>query len=83
MASTAKVQETIANIISRPNNVRFEEIKWVMDQLGATGRQSRHAQLFRLRGHRLMVNKHNNGKSTVPQYSVDEFRNLMIELELY
>jgi hypothetical protein len=83
MASTAKVQEKIADIVRRPFNVRFSEIKWVMDQLGAIERPAKHGRLFRLEGHRLMINEHNNGKDTVPKYSVDEFRDLMIELGLY
>jgi hypothetical protein len=83
MASTSKVQEKIADIIGRPHNVRFGEIKWVMEQLGAIERPTKHGRLFRLGGHRLMLNEHNNGKDTVPKYSVDDFRNLMIDLGLY
>jgi len=83
MASTTKIQEKIADIIGRPYNVRFDEIRWVMDQLGASTRQAKHGWLFKLQGHRLMVNEHNNGKETVPKYSVDGFRDLMIELGLY
>jgi hypothetical protein len=83
MASTAKLQEKIADIVGRPYNVRFEEIKWVMDQLDASERPGKHGHLFRLGKHRLMVNEHNNGKNTVPKYSVDDFRNLMVELDLY
>jgi hypothetical protein len=82
MASTAKIQEKIADIVSRPQNVRFDEIKWVMDQLGAAERSAKHGQLFCLNGRRIMINKHNNGKDTVPQYSVDEFREMMTELGL-
>jgi hypothetical protein len=83
MASEAKIRERIAAIIGRPNSVRFEEIKWVMDQLGFTEKVTRHTRMFRLKGHRLMINQHNNGKNTVPAYSVDEFMKLMTELELY
>jgi hypothetical protein len=83
MASTAKIQEKIADIIGRSYNVRFEEIKWVMDQLGASERSTKHARLFSLGGRRLFINEHNNGKDTVPKYSVDDFRDLMIDLDLY
>lgn len=83
MASTAKIKEQIADIVGRPYNVRFDEIKWVMDQLDAVERPARHGRLFRLGGRRIMINEHNNGKDTVPKYSVDEFRDLMIELGLY
>jgi hypothetical protein len=82
MASTAKIQEKIADIVGRPHNVRFEEIKWVMDQLGASERSTKHTRLFKLHGRRVVINEHNNGKDTVPRYSVDNFRNLMIELGL-
>lgn len=83
MASTERVRQRIAEIISRPYNVRFEEIKWVMDQLGAVDRPSRHGHLFRLHHHRILINEHNNGKNTVPKYCVDDFRDLMAELGLY
>jgi hypothetical protein len=83
MACTAKIQEKIADIIGRPYNVRFNEIKWVMDQLGASERPCRHGRFFRLGCRRIVINEHNNGKDTVPKYSVDEFRDLMIELGLY
>ena len=83
MSSTSKVQEKIAEIIDRPYSVRFHEIEWVMNQLGAVERPCKHGRMFRLSGRRLMVNEHNNGKNTVPKYSVDDFRNLMIELGLY
>ena len=83
MASAARVRKKISEIVCRPQNVRFEEIKWVMDQLGASERSTKHGWLFHLGGHRLMINKHNDGRGTVPQYSVDEFRDLMIELGLY
>lgn len=83
MASTEKIQEKIADIVCRPQNVRYEEIKWVMDQLGASGRSTKHGQLFCLNSRRIMINKHSDGRGTVPQYSVDEFREFMTELGLY
>lgn len=83
MVSTAKIKEKVADIISRPHNVRFDEIKWVMDQLGASERSAKHGQLFRVGDRRVMINKHSNGKDTVPRYSVDEFEELMAELDLY
>jgi len=82
MASTAKIQEKIAEIVGRPHNVRFEEIEWVMNQLGASQRASKHGRLFNLHRHRLMINEHNDGRDTVPKYSVDDFRDLMAELDL-
>ena len=64
MPSIPKVQEKIAEIISRPHNVTFDEIKWVMDKLGASER-GKHGRLFSLNHHRIMINEHNNGKNTV------------------
>ena len=83
MASTSKIQSKIAEIISKPHNVRFEEIKWVMDQLGASGRAAKHGHLFCLNSQRVMINQHNDGRGTVPQYSVDDFRDFLIDLGLY
>ncbi len=54
-----------------------------MDQLNATERTATHGQLFNVNGRRVMINKHNNGKGTIPKYSVDEFRDAMIDLGLY
>jgi hypothetical protein len=83
MASTSKIQEKIADILARPHNVRFDEIKWVMNQIGAVERPGKHGRLFRLGSLRVMINEHNNGKDTVPKYSVDAFRDFVTELELY
>ena len=82
MASTAKIQEKIAAIVGRPYNVRFDEIKWIMDQLGASERRTKHGRMFKLNDHKVMINEHNNGKDTVPKYSVDEFRDFVIDLGL-
>lgn len=82
MASTAKIQEKIAEIVGRPHNVRFDEIEWVMTQLGASQRPSKHGRLFKVGDRRIMINEHNNGRDTVPKYSVDDFRDLMVELDL-
>jgi hypothetical protein len=82
MASESRIREAVAELLGRPHNVRFEEIEWVMNQLEATGRPCKHGYLFRIQGRRILVNKHNNGKDTVPRYSVEEFRDLMTELGL-
>lgn len=83
MASTEKIRNRVAEIIGRPYGVRYDEIKWVMDQLGAKERPSKHGHLFRLQNHRILINEHSNGKNTVPKYCVDSFRDLMVELGLY
>lgn len=83
MPSTAEIQNRIAAIISDPKNVSFSEIKWVMDSLGATERACPCGRLFRLGQHRVTISLNKNGENKVPKYSVDEFRDLMIDLELF
>lgn len=83
MPSSSKIREQVADIISRPRNVRYEEIKRIMDLLNATERTTAHGQLFNVNGRRFMINKHNHGKETIPKYSVDAFRDAMIDLGLY
>lgn len=85
MASNQKLLARIAELIGRPNNVDYEEIKWVMDQLDATSRTTKHTVMFRIPGNKnaLMLNKHNNGKKHLPPYCVKSFCDRMTELGLY
>jgi hypothetical protein len=84
MAPQEKLRERIAEIIQRRLNVDFEEVVWVMDQLGFVGRTTKHGVIFKMEGCLpLMLNKHNNGKKKLPGYCIDDFRDRMIELELY
>ena len=84
MASENRIHAEIVSIIGRPNNVKFSEIEWVMRQLGAPDpKPTKHGYIFKLAGRRLMVNRHNDGRGNLPQYCVDDFRDLMIELGHY
>lgn len=86
MAPKEKLRERIAELISRPLNVDFEEIDWVMKQLGSgESRPTKHGQLYKLPGcpFTLMLNRHNNGRTKLPRYCVLKFRDLMIQLGKY
>jgi hypothetical protein len=85
MATNEKVRQRIAAIIGKPNSVEYSEILWVLNQLGCPApRETRHGVIHSIPGCRekLMINKHNNGKSHVPAYCVDDFRDRMVELGL-
>jgi hypothetical protein len=80
-----KLRKYISELIARPKNVDYEEVAWVMDQLRATCRRTKHCVMFRVPGcdKPLMLNKHNDGKSHLPSYCIADFRNRMVELGLY
>jgi hypothetical protein len=80
-----KLLNRISELIARRKNVDFEEIEWVLKQLGITGRKTKHTVMFKIPGCKgaLMLNRHNNGKSHLPPYCVDQFRERMVELGLY
>ncbi len=86
MASQEKLRAVIAELINRPKNVDYEEIERVLTQLGCPPpRKTRHSMLFKIPGcqEKLALNPHNNGKPHLPPYCVADFRDRMIELELY
>jgi hypothetical protein len=84
MASEHRIQVEIVSIINRPHNAKFSEIEWVMKHLGAPApKQTRHGYMFKLSGRRLMINQHSDGRSALPQYCVDDFKKLMMELGHY
>jgi hypothetical protein len=80
-----KLLKRISELIARRNNVDFDEIEWVLNQLGINGRKAKHGIMYKMSGCKgpLMLNKHNNGKSHLPPYCVDQFRKRMVELGLY
>ena len=84
MASDQKLREQIADIVSRPLNVRFEEIDRVLKLLGcANPRKTKHGWIYKIPGtFPLLLNEHNNGKEKLPRYCVIQFRNRMIDLNL-
>jgi hypothetical protein len=85
MAPHEKLRKRISEIVARPKSVEYGEIEWVMNQLGASGRKTKHGVIFKLSGCRttLMLNPHNNGKNHLPPYCVADFCDLMVELGLY
>jgi hypothetical protein len=86
MADLETIKEKIRNIAGRRKNVTFDEIKWVVNQLGqfykVSSRPARHGSLFTVGNQRFMINSHNPGSKQVKPYSVDDFINAMIELGL-
>lgn len=85
MAPKEKLQKRIRELISKPKNVDYDEVEWVMNQLGAVSRKSRHGVMFSLPGCKnpLMLNQHNDGKKHLPPYCIADFRDRMVELGLY
>jgi hypothetical protein len=85
MSPHEKLQRRISEIIARPKSIEFGQIEWVMNQLGASSRKTKHGVIFKISGcsTTLMVNEHNNGKKHLPPYCIADFSDLMIELGLY
>jgi hypothetical protein len=89
MADLESIKSFIGELAGRPNNVTLDEIEWVVNQLGDNHgytvkcRQTRHCLLFRVGDQRFGVNVHNPGNRQVKRYSVKDFLNAMIELELF
>jgi hypothetical protein len=87
MASLEAIKEKIRDIAGRRRNVTFDEIQWVVNQLGqfykVGSRPARHGALFTVGSQRFMVSSHNPGSKQVKSYSVDDFIDAMIELGLY
>ncbi len=85
MAPHEKLRNRISELISRPNSVEFEEVEWVLNQLSATVRRTKHTVMFKIPGcdKPLMLNEHNNGKKALPSYCIRDFRDRMIELGHY
>jgi hypothetical protein len=87
MADPKNVRAAIADIAQRPKNVTFDEIDWVVDQLGSyyavNKRRARHGTLFRVRDQLFMVCTHNPGSKQVKSKYVKLFLDAMIELGWY
>lgn len=82
MLFRADVQHKITAIIDHPERVHFEELRSIFISLGAEERPYPTGQLYRIAGHRLMVEQPKTKNDAVPRYLIFEFRNLMIELGL-
>jgi hypothetical protein len=89
MPSIEDVREEIRRISQRPKNVTLDEIEWVVNQLklhhGFTVRvrRAKHFLLYSVGGRRFAVNVHNPGQKQVKPYSVKDFLEAMIDLELF
>ena len=84
MATAAKIRERIAQIAQRRRNATFDEIHWVVKQIGGeVVRKTRHGYLFRVGSRRFMVNAHNPGSKQVKGYSVNDFLDAMRDLGWY
>jgi len=87
MASLEEVRKRIREIASKPKNVTYGEIEWVVNQLrqfyDVKERQAKHGTLFRVGNQRFMVSGHNPGNRQVKKYCVDDFVGAMVELGLY
>jgi hypothetical protein len=89
MADLNKIRERIREIARRRQNVELSEIEWVVNQLEqqgyvVTATDARHGKLFRVGSSQpFMVNHHNRGNKQVKAYSVKDFIDRMIDLDLY
>jgi hypothetical protein len=85
VASKDKLRVQISELIKRPQNVDYEELVGILNQLGARSRRARHGVIFKIPGcaDTLMLNEHNDGKPHLPGYCIRQFRKCMIELGLY
>jgi hypothetical protein len=88
MAELKKIKERIRELVERKANVTLSEIEWVVNHLEEHGyrissRPATHGKLFGVGATRFMVNCHNRGNKQVKEYSVQDFANAMMDLELY
>ena len=80
----SKIREKISQIAQRRRNVTFDDIHWVVKQIGGeVVRKTRHGYLFRVGSRRFMVNAHHPGSKQVKAYSVDDFLDAMRDLGWY
>jgi hypothetical protein len=87
MADIKRIKERIRELADRKGNVTLPEIQWVVDRLAEHGyrtsmRKATHGVLFGVETTRFMVNCHNRGNKQVKMYSIQDFANAMIELNL-
>lgn len=65
MADLEAIKEAIRDIAGRRKNVTFDEIEWVVNQLGrfykVVSRTAKHGVVFRVHNQRCMINSHNPG----------------------
>jgi len=82
-----RLKKRISEIADKRKNVSLDEIDWVAKQLQefypVSYREARHGRLYNIAGHRFMVNYHNPGEKQVKTYSVDDFLDVMVDLDVY
>ena len=88
MADIERIRAEIADLATRPNGVRFEEIERMVNQLGLAGfdvhsRRAKETVLFRVNEHRFGVSDHNPGRQHVKAVYVKGFLKVMAMLGLH
>lgn len=88
MADISHIRKRIVEIAQRRNNVEISEIQWVVDHLGMNGylvshRSNDHATIFRIGKRAFSVCHHHRGSKQIKVCYVDEFLDVMEELDLY
>ena len=84
MADEARIKTAIRDIAQKRKNVSFDEIEWVVEQIGGERvRKTRQGYLFRVGSRRFMINTHNPGSKQLKAYSVDDFVEALTERGWY
>jgi hypothetical protein len=89
MAELKRVKARIRDIaVGNRKNVTTDDIRWVVAHLGQNGykvseRATTHEILFRVDNKRFGVCDHNPGSRHVKRCYVDDFINVMVDLDLY
>jgi hypothetical protein len=87
MADLGQIRKKIAEIATKRKNVDLEEIIWVVHHLGMNGyetaiKKNDHQHLFRINRRRFGVCHHNPGNRQIKAHYVNDFLDVMAELEL-
>jgi len=88
MADISHIKKRIAEIGQRRKNVELSDIQWVVDHLKINGhsvsqRSNDHATLFRIGDRQFSICHHHRGSKQIKVCYVDEFLDVMEELDLY
>lgn len=88
MADIVHIRKRIAEIGQRRKNVELSDIQWVVEHLGMNGysvsqRSNDHATIFRVGKRQFSVCHHHRGGKQIKVCYVDEFLDVMEDLDLY
>ncbi len=88
MADISHIKKRISEIGQRRKNVELSDIQWVVENLGRNGysvsqRGNQHATLFRIGERQFSVCHHHRGSKQVKVCYVDDFLDVMEDLDLY